>query len=76
MPPKDRRGAQTTRTSALPRSHPNFTETQLVQATAATYNMGLGKPVGSNISGNPDTIDVGTTFGNYGANILLLINCF
>jgi RHS repeat-associated protein len=34
---------------------PNFTPDQLLQATAASYNFGI-----TNISGNPDTIDVGT----------------
>ena len=64
-------------------AHPNFTSSQLTQATAATYNMGLGRdPVGKNVSGNPATIDVGTTpgpgatAGNYGLNILLLMHCF
>jgi len=61
-------------------AHPNFTPDQLLQATAATYNMGLGKnPIGSNISGNPATIDVGTSpkpNGNYGSNVVNLMGCF
>jgi RHS repeat-associated protein len=68
----------------LSTAHPNFTPSQLTQATAATYNMGLGNPAGRNISGNPATIDWGTApggranpqLGNYGLNILLLMNCF
>jgi len=52
--------------------HQNLTKTQLLQATAASYN--LGTP---NISGNPKTIDKGTTGNNYGSNVLKLIfNCF
>jgi soluble lytic murein transglycosylase-like protein len=54
----------------------SFTQTQLLQATAASYNMGLGNPRGSNFSGNPNTIDVGTKYNNYGSNILLLMDCF
>jgi RHS repeat-associated protein len=38
---------------------PNLSPTQLLQATAASYNLGPG-----GISGNPNTIDVGTTPGN------------
>jgi hypothetical protein len=55
----------------LAAAHPNLNPTQLLQATAASYNFGTG-----NISGNPNTIDVGTTGGNYGANVLLLMDCF
>jgi hypothetical protein len=53
---------------------PNFTSQQLLQATAASYNFGT-----QNISGNPNTIDVGTSpkgNGNYGSNVLGLMNCF
>jgi hypothetical protein len=50
---------------------PNLTPSQLLQATAASYNFGT-----SQISGNPNTIDVGTTGGNYGSNVLGLMNCF
>jgi hypothetical protein len=59
-------------------AHTNFNQTQLLQATAATYNMGLGKhPRGRNISGNPNTIDVGTKpNNNYGSLVLGLMNCF
>ena len=46
--------------AALAAQHPNFNGAQLAQATAASYNMGLGKN-GKNFSGNPNTIDVGTT---------------
>jgi RHS repeat-associated protein len=52
-------------------AHPNLNPAQLLQATAASYNFGTG-----NISGNPNTIDVGTTGNNYGINILLLMDCF
>lgn len=59
----------------LAANFPNFTPTQLLQATAASYNFGTG-----NISGNPNTIDWGTApggaAGNYGSNILGLMNCF
>jgi len=59
-------------------AHTNFNGNQLAQATAATYNMGLGThPKGKNISGNPNTIDKGTTGGNYGSNVVALMNnCF
>lgn len=50
---------------------PNFTHNQLLQATAASYNFGIG-----NISGNPATIDQGTTGNNYGSNILDLMDAF
>lgn len=58
---------------------PNFTASQLLQATAASYNFGT-----KNISGNPATIDWGTSpggrahpeLGNYGSDILLLVDCF
>jgi len=50
---------------------PNFTSEQLLQATAASYNFGTG-----NISGNPSTIDKGTTPDNYGGNVLNLMDCF
>jgi len=57
--------------TALSTDHPNLTGDKLVQATAASYNFGTG-----NISGNPNTIDVGTTGNNYGTDILLLMECF
>ncbi|WP_213807878.1 RHS repeat-associated core domain-containing protein [Granulicella sp. dw_53] len=62
----------------LASAHPNFSSNQLAQATAATYNMGLGThPKGKNVSGNPNTIDKGTTGGNYGSNVVALMNnCF
>jgi RHS repeat-associated protein len=51
---------------------PKFTATQLLQATAASYNLGPG-----GISGNPATIDEGSKpNGNYGALVLLIMNCF
>jgi RHS repeat-associated protein len=55
----------------LAAAHPNLNPTQLLQATAASYNFGTG-----NISGNPNTIDAGTTENNYGSNVLLLMDCF
>jgi Transglycosylase SLT domain len=58
--------------STLASSHPNLNSAQLLQATAASYNFGVG-----NISGNPNTIDVGTTGNNYGSNVVALTNnCF
>ncbi|HEY7393181.1 MAG TPA: hypothetical protein VH640_31965 [Bryobacteraceae bacterium] len=60
--------------ATLSAKFPNFTAAQLLQATAASYNFGTG-----NISGNPNTIDVGTSpkgHGNYGSNIVNLLNCF
>lgn len=57
--------------------HANFTSAQLLQATAAVYNMGLGRnPVGKNIGGNPGRIDIGTAHGNYGGNVMQLMDCF
>ena len=56
----------------LANKFPNFTPDQLLQATAASYNLGRG-----GISGNPNTIDVGTRpDGKYGSNVLDLMNCF
>ncbi|SRR6266849_4124924 len=49
----------------------SFTSAQLLQATAASYNFGVG-----NISGNPNTIDVGTTGGNYGSTVVGMMACF
>ncbi|HEV3481173.1 MAG TPA: RHS repeat-associated core domain-containing protein [Candidatus Acidoferrales bacterium] len=51
---------------------PSFTPTQLLQATAASYNLGPG-----GISGNPNTIDKGSKpHNNYGSLVLQLMNCF
>ena len=55
---------------------PNFTPDQLLQATAASYNIGR-----KGISGNPATIDAGTAPapkapGNYGSNVVNLMSCF
>lgn len=50
---------------------PDFTAEQLTQATAASYNFGT-----DDISGNPATIDVGTTGGNYGSNVVALMDAF
>ncbi|MGB9146789.1 MAG: RHS repeat-associated core domain-containing protein [Acidobacteriaceae bacterium] len=49
----------------------SFTPSQLLQATAASYNFDVG-----NISGNPNTIDVGTTGGNYGSTVVGIMSCF
>lgn len=57
--------------SVLAARFPNLLPEQLLQATAASYNFGTG-----NISGNPATIDVGTTGNNYGANVIALMACF
>lgn len=57
--------------TTLAAKHPNLNQTQLLQATAASYNFGTG-----NISGNPNTIDMGTTHNNYGQNVLDLMSCF
>ena len=53
---------------------PNFTPFQILQATAASYNMNPYKP--GNFTGNPSTIDAGTARSNYGSNVLDLLNCF
>jgi hypothetical protein len=60
-----------TNMATLARDFPNFTHDQLLQATTASYNFGTG-----NISGNPATIDQGTTGNNYGSNVLNLAKAF
>jgi hypothetical protein len=57
--------------ATLSSEYPNLSSSQLLQATAASFNFGTG-----NISGNPNTIDVGSAGNNYGSNVLGLINCF
>lgn len=57
--------------ATLAAAHPNFNSAQLDQATAASYNFGT-----SNISGNPDTIDQGTTGNNYGSNVMGMSGAF
>ena len=57
--------------AVLAEKFPKFTHEQLLQATAASYNFGTG-----NISGNPATIDQGTTGNNYGSNVLNLMQGF
>ena len=57
--------------ASLSASFPNFTSAQLLQATAASYNFGTG-----NISGNPATIDQGSTNNNYGSNVVGIIPAF
>jgi hypothetical protein len=59
-----------TNMKTLAAEFPNFTPTQLLQATADSYNFGT-----KNISGNPATMDVGSTGGN-GSNVLNLMDCF
>jgi RHS repeat-associated protein len=53
------------------RFFPNMDQAAMLQATAASYNFGTG-----NITGNPATIDVGTTGNNYGSNVVNLMDCF
>ncbi len=53
---------------------PAFTASQLLQATAASYNMNPYKP--GNFTGNPNKIDIGTAHHNYGSNVLQLMDCF
>lgn len=60
--------------SILSGRYPNFNQGQLLQATAASYNLGIDPVKG--ITGNPNTIDVGTPGGNYGSNVMQLMNCF
>ena len=57
--------------TVLAKAFPKFTPAQLLQATAASYNFGV-----SNISGNPNTIDAGSTGHNYGSNVVQLMTCF
>ena len=57
--------------STLSAEFPNLTAAQLLQATATSYNLGVG-----GISGNPSTIDVGTPGGDYGSNVVGLMQCF
>ncbi len=62
----------TTNLYILQAKHPNLNPGQLLQATAASYNAGVG-----NTSGNPKTIDIGTTGNNYGSNTVTIRNaCF
>ena len=60
-----------TNMATLAVKYPDLDPLYLLQATAASYNFGT-----KNISGNPATIDVGTTGGNYGSNVLDLMDCF
>jgi hypothetical protein len=60
--------------AALAAKFPHFTGTHLLQAAAASLNLGM-----KNISGNPRTIDVGTrplTRQNYGMSVLTVIQCY
>jgi RHS repeat-associated protein len=56
-----------TNRATLESQHPYLDPVQLTHATAASYNFGTG-----NISGNPNTIDAGTTGGNYGSNVIAI----
>jgi hypothetical protein len=60
-----------TNMATLQGKFPDFTPTNLLQATAASYNFGV-----KNITGNPNTIDVGSTGNNYGSNVVNLMDCF
>ena len=57
----------------LARRLTNFTDSQLLHATIASYNIGPGS---DDITGNPNTIDVGTAGDNYGRSVLDLRSCF
>jgi hypothetical protein len=58
--------------SYLSNEFPAFTPDQLLQATAASYNLG---PYG--FSGNPNTIDVGSKpDGHYGSDVVGMMACF
>jgi hypothetical protein len=52
----------------------NFTPSQLLQATAASFNLNPYKP--GNFTSNPSTIDAKTALGNYGSNVIQLMSCF
>jgi RHS repeat-associated protein len=52
-------------------SYTSFSSDKFMQATAASFNLG---PNG--FSGNPDTIDAGSTGGNYGGNVMGIRTCF
>ena len=60
-----------TNMTELATNYPSFTPAQLEQATAASYNFGTG-----NITGNPATIDQGSTGNNYGSNVVDLTHAF
>jgi hypothetical protein len=60
-----------TNNAELAADHPNLDPAHLLQATAASWNLGTG-----GITGNPDTIDAGSKGNNYGSNILNLMDCF
>lgn len=49
----------------------SFSPAKLLQATADSYNFGL-----KNIHGNPDTMDKGTTGGDYGSTVVGMMSCF
>ena len=51
--------------SLLSKRFPSLSSAQLLQATAASFNLGPG-----GISGNPNTIDKSSTLGNYGSNVV------
>ncbi|MEA3052853.1 MAG: hypothetical protein QOG72_1756 [Sphingomonadales bacterium] len=53
--------------NAIKSRFPSLNNVQLTQATAAAYNIGL-----DDISGNPTTIDQGTTGNNYGKNVIVI----
>ena len=53
------------------REYPHFTEAQAMQAALAAYNFHT-----DDISGNAETIDVGTPGHNYGRNVRDIATCF
>ncbi len=55
----------------LAKAYPHLDPAHLLQATAAAWNLGVG-----GITGNPETIDVGSPRDNYGSNIVNLMDCF
>jgi soluble lytic murein transglycosylase-like protein len=64
----------TSNMTLLAAKHPNFTGDVLLQATAASYNLGPNA-----FSGDPDKIDIGskgTPKDAYGANVMQLMECF
>jgi hypothetical protein len=60
-----------TNMARLRQNHRNLNPAQLLQATAASYNLGVG-----GISGNPNTIDAGSPRNNYGSSVVNVMDCF
>jgi len=55
----------------LVQTFPDWTPDQVLQGTAASYNLGR-----YDFSGNQNTIDVGSTGGDYGSSVVNLMSCF